>query len=94
MINAADSGQESTESDDEFQICEICNSEEVISFDLVMLWLPAILHMYYVFITPGEEEVAAMFLLWETRASFLSSSAYYRFSPGEVVMLFMQGENR
>lgn len=30
--NAADSGHESTESDDEFQICEICSSEEVNSF--------------------------------------------------------------
>lgn len=29
MVNAADSANESTESDDEFQICEICNGEEV-----------------------------------------------------------------
>lgn len=30
MIVAAESDHESTESDEEFQICEICNSEEVI----------------------------------------------------------------
>lgn len=32
---AADSGHESTGSDDEFQICEICNSEEVNFFGSV-----------------------------------------------------------
>lgn len=30
LIIAADSDKESTESDEEFQICESCNSEEVI----------------------------------------------------------------
>lgn len=32
MVNVADSANESTESDDEFQICEICNTEEVKVF--------------------------------------------------------------
>jgi len=31
IANAADSGGKSNGSDDEFQICEICNSEEVVS---------------------------------------------------------------
>lgn len=38
LINAADSAHESTESDDEFQICEICSSEEVIPFDMLRLF--------------------------------------------------------
>jgi len=29
LTSAADVGNESSESDDEFQICEICNGEEV-----------------------------------------------------------------
>lgn len=42
-INAADSALESTDSDDEFQICEICNTEEV-SFPL---WYPVIELFWY-----------------------------------------------
>ena len=30
IINAADSDHDSSESDDDFQICDICNGEEVI----------------------------------------------------------------
>lgn len=32
-MNAADSAHESTESDDDFRICEICNDDEVVSLD-------------------------------------------------------------
>lgn len=33
LAHAADIGNESTESDDEFQICDICNGEEVNYFE-------------------------------------------------------------
>lgn len=38
--NAADSALESTESDDEFQICEICSSEEVLFYIIRILDTP------------------------------------------------------
>lgn len=46
LINAADSAAESTESDDEFQICEICNAETVLLFD-ILRWLELLHYVTY-----------------------------------------------
>ena len=45
IANAADSGGESNGSDDEFQICEICNSEEVVSDLFCGFLIDDVLHL-------------------------------------------------
>lgn len=48
LIDAADSAHESTESDDEFQICDICYSEEVNSLNMTSVLVLAIfIHMLH-----------------------------------------------
>lgn len=90
-IYAADSGNESTESDDEFQICEICNSEEVFIPSLSALSLPlfldiiqclsaCILLLSPIFFYVGKKEIAQMFLLRSTGTSCLFSSTCSRCS--------------
>lgn len=39
-MNAAESDQESTESDDEFQICDVCSTEAVtyVTNIVVLIW--------------------------------------------------------
>lgn len=50
LMNAADSAVESTESDDEFQICEICNAETVLLFD-ILRWLDLLHYVTYPLVT-------------------------------------------
>lgn len=62
-FGAADSGIESTDSDDEFQICEICTTEEVaILFKtLEVFWyLGCRNHLLF---PAGKEKIATVFLL-------------------------------
>lgn len=88
-IYAADSAIESTESDDEFQICEICNSEEVfippLSAHLLFLDIIQCLSVYILLPSPmyfnvGKKEIAQMFLLRSTGTSCLFSSTCGRCS--------------
>lgn len=37
MFNAAESVDDSNDSDDEFQICQICSGEDVLCFNLASL---------------------------------------------------------
>lgn len=96
LINAADTVNESTESDDEFQICEICNSEEVKVYnclDVFKAWFVSILYCTHC-LTAGKKEITPMLLLWSTGSFWVLSPTYYRCSTQWLVMSFMQGKNR
>lgn len=72
----ADSERESTESDDEFQICEICNTEEVMP-SIFFNWLhTCIVLVFSEFLNLGTEEIATMFLLCPTGSPIMFGPSY------------------
>lgn len=95
-VTAADSEPESAESDDEFQICQICNSETVLSSESYPICLSifgARIYCDLLSLILGKEKIAPMFMLQAAHASCMFSATYDRINFYRLVLPCMHRKN-